>query len=456
VVLHRRAAESCVSSPTGRDSLARGGVGALAGAAASVLLGFIASVVLARGLGPSGKGAYDIALASSAILSLLLGLSLSAGITYTVARRVAFARVLLPRFALIAGVQGLSAIAALTLVLATPLRDVVLPPELGQAAILPIGLLVGFVGLSSLARAALMGLQRVVSANARDVAGRIVTVTLLLAAATIITGSSHQPAAIAMLWATVAGTAAGAALQIRGVIRATEPSTQRIVLRPALGYALPAHLGNVVQFLNYRLDQYLVVFFVGTAELGTYALAVTLGQLVWLLSNAGAQVLLPRVASEEGLVAQGVIAARVTRVSVALGLLAAVALALCAGPLIPLIYGASFAPAFAPLLLLLPGIVAFGAVNVLASYVAGRGRPGLNTGVAMLGLLVTLGFDVALIPRFGGAGAAIASSISYSVSTVATVAIATRLGGLTVRELLVPTAADFRDGIRILRSVRSR
>jgi len=445
-----------VSAPAGRDSLARGGLGALAGGTASVVLGFIASVVLARGLGPSGKGAYDIALASAAFLGLLLGLSLTAGITYTVARGVAFARSLLPRFGLIAAIQSLVAIVVLAGVQATPLRDAVLPPELGPTAILPIGFLVGFLGLSSLARAALVGLQRIFSANARDVASRLVMVALLVVVATIVAGGQRQPAAISMLWATVAGAVIGAALQVRGVVSATAPTGERPVFRPALDYALPAYLGNIVQFLNYRLDQYLVVFFVGTAELGTYALAVTLGQLIWLLSNAGAQVLLPRVASDEGSAGQGIVAARITRVGMALGLLAALALALCAGPLIPLIYGTPFAPAFLPLLLLLPGIVAFGAVNVLASYVAGRGRPGLNAAVAALGLVVTLGFDLALIPRFGGAGAAIASSISYSTSAIVTVAIAVRLGGFTVRELLVPTAADFRDGLRILRSVRLR
>jgi len=54
---------------------------------------------------------------------------------------------------------------------------------------------------------------------------------------------------------------------------------------------------NVAQFLNYKLDVFVVGFFAGTASVGRYTLAVSLAQLLWLMSNSVASVLLPKVAA---------------------------------------------------------------------------------------------------------------------------------------------------------------
>ncbi|MHB8959825.1 MAG: hypothetical protein ACYDAN_09385 [Candidatus Limnocylindrales bacterium] len=62
-----------------------------------------------------------------------------------------------------------------------------------------------------------------------------------------------------------------------------------------IGYARPMYIGNLVQFLNYRLDIFREVAFPSLRELGLYALGVTLGQLLWIVSDSAASVLLPRV-----------------------------------------------------------------------------------------------------------------------------------------------------------------
>src|SRR5690606_12604212 len=73
--------------------------------ASNVALGAV-SIVLARALGPSGKGAYDLVLATATLLATLFGLSLPTGVTYIVARGRATARHLVRR---IAGVSVLQA-----------------------------------------------------------------------------------------------------------------------------------------------------------------------------------------------------------------------------------------------------------------------------------------------------------------------------------------------------------
>jgi O-antigen/teichoic acid export membrane protein len=82
--------------------------------------------------------------------------------------------------------------------------------------------------------------------------------------------------------------------------------------------------------------------------------------------------------------------------------------------LIPALLGRSFAGAARPLAFLLPGIVAYAPVTVLVVYLSvRRGKPRLSLFVSVVGMFVTLGSALALIPHYGASGAAIASSIGY-------------------------------------------
>jgi lipopolysaccharide/colanic/teichoic acid biosynthesis glycosyltransferase len=59
---------------------------------------------------------------------------------------------------------------------------------------------------------------------------------------------------------------------------------------------------------------------------------------------------------------------------------------------------------------------------VVTAFLYGRGRPGLSSIAAGIGVVVTLVMDVVLIPRFGAVGAAVASSVAYLTTTATLVA----------------------------------
>lgn len=94
------------------------------------------------------------------------------------------------------------------------------------------------------------------------------------------------------------------------------------------------------------------------------------------------------------------------------------------------------------LLALLPGVVAYIAVKVLAAYLVGVGRLRITVIVSLIGLIATLALDFTLIPRLGAVGAAIASSVSYSLSAVVTVRWTMKVAGLPARAFLVVERAD--------------
>jgi O-antigen/teichoic acid export membrane protein len=222
-------------------------------------------------------------------------------------------------------------------------------------------------------------------------------------------------------------------------------------LKAAGAFALPCYAANTAQFLNYKLDVFVVGFFAGAASVGRYTLAVSLGQLLWLMSGSVASVLLPKVAASSDQNVTIRHTTRVTRLSLWATAVCAVVLAALATQAIPLLYGEAFRPSIMALLWLLPGIVVFTIATVLAAYIAGIGKPQLNLLVSGLSLVVTIALDMALIPKLNIVGAAIASTVSYTVSALLLIVFFMRETDASLREILLPTFEDIKMLLSVVR-----
>jgi O-antigen/teichoic acid export membrane protein len=184
-------------------------------------------------------------------------------------------------------------------------------------------------------------------------------------------------------------------------------------------YSLPSYVANAAQFLSYRVDVFLVNWFWGATAVGLYVLAVNIAELVWLLPSAAATALFPKVAATQTKYRENAeLASRACRFALWLSLSAAIILGVSGYLALPFVYGEAFRESRIPLLLLLPGVVGFSVVTVLAAYIAGMGRPQTNMLVSLVGALITITGDLLLIPRYGIAGAALVSSVSYLLSAL--------------------------------------
>lgn len=429
----------------------------LATSLASVAVGLLGSVVVARALGPAGKGSYDLMLATAGLLVTILGLSLESAISYAVARTQSVAASLVLALGLIALCQAIVGGAVLLVAQSTPLGTALTPEDVGPAAAAPTGLLVGGTLMIAYLRSILLGGGRSTAVNWRDLTGRVVgfaAIVLGVAVASSGVLGAEQPALL-LLW-LAAAVAALMVLVFLAAIRRQIDRHAPLHLGLALRFAAPAYLANLAQFLNYRLDLFLVSFFLGVEQVGLYAAATMFGQLLWLGANAVATLLLPRVARESS---DGHpharSAARLARLVFFASAAGALLLGVAAGSLVPLLLGSDFAASVAPLLLLLPGIVAFAPVKVLAAYVAGAGLPRLFLAVSLSSLAVTIALDLIMIPATGIIGAAAASTASYVTAAVLMVWIFRRTTGIALREVLTPTAEDARTALRAVTSGRS-
>jgi O-antigen/teichoic acid export membrane protein len=225
----------------------------------------------------------------------------------------------------------------------------------------------------------------------------------------------------------------------------------RAALKQSLLYGLALFVGLAVNTLHVRISQFLVEAISGPKELGFYALAVRIAELVWLLDYVVMTASLYRVTSADR--QQAVLASqRTVKLVLIIVLPASLAVFALAPVLIPLLFGNAFSPSILPLWFLLPGIIAFSAARSLAPFVAYQyGKPWFNTASASVAFLINIAANLVLIPRFGISGAALASSISYAVNFILIGWIFVRVSGATLTETFWPSREDFTLVVRFLK-----
>ena len=130
------------------------------------------------------------------------------------------------------------------------------------------------------------------------------------------------------------------------------------------------------------------------------------------------------------------------RLTALLLVLAAFLMGIAAEWLIPLLYGEAYLPSVTPLRLLLPGMISSGLFLVLGGHLLGLKKLRPLLVIACAGLVMNVGLNLWLIPVYGIEGAAVVSSITYTVVFVAVGVLVSRISQVPLRDLLVIKRGD--------------
>jgi len=204
--------------------------------------------------------------------------------------------------------------------------------------------------------------------------------------------------------------------------------TRSLRLGAAIAFGLRAHLSNVITFLNYRVALYLVSFLLDPAAAGRYALAIQLAEVLWMIASAASVVVFPESAAHNSTPAAlqkmvRRIALSVFKITLAGGLLAG-ALSVV---VIPWVFGSDYAGSVLPFVILLPGIITWSYMSVVANSLAGMGCQRVNIQAALLSFALNSGGCLLAIPVLGMQGAALASSIAFTVTAIYTIVMYRRI-----------------------------
>jgi O-antigen/teichoic acid export membrane protein len=327
---------------------------------------------------------------------------------------------------------------AVVLAVATPLfrdnllRDV--EPLLLWLAL--AGSLASIVGL--LARRFLQLSGRLDLYNGLDV-GR----TLLFLGLIVIGGVVLPRQAVGPTVAWLIGEVALAAVALAFLLRQFSPSSDTWRLQPATARELarsgaPIQLGLLGMFVGSEGGVFALNATLPIAAVGIYSVALSVSRLVLQVSIALRTALQPRLLTGEQ--DSAAMTARVTRHGLLWMLFIACALAI-GSPLAPVVFTREFDAVGPTLVLLLPGMVAYGVWQLLAGHLLRIGRRGFLGATAWLFGLASLALQALGAYAFGLPGAAAGLSIAYLLATAVVLVAFVQISGRPAREL-VPVPGD--------------
>lgn len=398
-----------------------------------VILSACSGILMARLLGPTGRGEFAVAILWPSVIAALGTLGIREALTYERARAFYPASILVGAALALATVQSVMLIGL----------GVLLIPWLTHTQSLDVTkaslMFVLFIPSNLLTHYALGLLQGSLEIPVFNALRLIVSVVHL--------------GAVLLLWAlglvTVWNVTLG--LLIANACAALATVTVILVkcgvrwgldfelLRRIFAYGLRNHVGSISSLLNQRVDQMLMAVLITSEKLGWYVVAVNVASLARLPSGAFATLAFPRVAAS-GFAEQRRLTGLYSRLNATATLGVGLLLVLLIPVLVPLVYGQVYTPSILPAEILAVATVFVAIGQAWASSLRGLGQPSEPAKAELLSLVATvLGLALLLVP-LGILGAALTSLIAYVIASAHMFLQLRKLLSVSLRDLLWPVS----------------
>lgn len=409
---------------------------------------FFAGILIARALGPSGKGLFAIITLLPLWIVRFTHLGLGSSFVYFTGREPALAANRLRTVLLYGIVVTIGGVAAL--VIAWPWLSVYLfaneQPDfwlilvaLATAPIQIIGFYLAHVSLA-FERFRVYSIIEFLTAFIQLVSLLAVTMTVGLDLPKSIIANAiglTVPTLLAIfIWRHL----------VFGPVRKTAHHLKEMAV-----YGWKNFLVVLSDFIQYRVDLLILAFFGEIRNIGIYTVAVGLGELLWYIPTSIATALFPRVARDQSDSGEA-LTAKVLRMTLFLVLLMSIALLLISPWFIKFLYGKEFSEAWLPLAILVPGILVLALSRLLSSYWSGRGKPEIPARASAVAAVLNIVLNLLLIPTIGILGAAFASMLSYNATGWWMLYRFRKLTKYSWFDILVIRAEDVREARLIIQS----
>jgi O-antigen/teichoic acid export membrane protein len=408
-------------------------------------IGYLASILLARFLGADGRGLVAVIQTGTSVLAGIGGIGTQHAATYYASRRPRLRAAVLGNGLAQAGLLLVVSVSAALAAMGQLQQHVA--PEYDARIWLLAALLVPTFYLDVLVSNLLSAQGAFALRNRLSVAGRITTAAATVAIVGWL-GWGVAGALVATAPTLLVPTMGGLRLLARNGISLSRP-----VQAASLRYGARIQVGAMLNILNARFDVLLLSAFVPLATVGSYAIAQIVAELVLLFPNAMGYVLRAQVAS--GAARDDSLSAAALRLNGTLVAGCVLGVLVVGPPMILYGFGPDFHSALVPFFILLPGMWFLAAGGLVEDALAGRGRPGLSSILAGVEVVITIGLDLLLIPRYGAVGGAIASVCAYTFYGTASIITVARLDGVRARTLLFANRVELRELVRALRARRA-
>lgn len=377
------------------------------------------TVLVARMLGPEGRGLYAVAAIIGALGVQFGNLGLHASNTYFVAKNPSCARQLMGN-SLVAGFGFGSLISIVLCLVFRSYPDIARIPWILQVLALfsiPLGLT--YLLMQNL----LVGLHRVRPYNLIELVNKAVPTLLLLALILV-----HAVSVPAVFGTTLLALTASCAWILSALRKQGSPRVSLALFQANLSYGMKSYLTCFFGFVVLRTSLLLVQHILGAEQVGYYSIAATMADTIALLTTVIGLILFPKLSAVPDIAAKLALTRRAVAGTVLLLLPLIVVASLLAKPLVKMVFGSAFAPASLSFVLLMPGTFFIGIHTVTVQFLNSVGYPVSVVAVWAFVAVASIGLNLWAIPRYGIAGAAVVSSICYFLACLLVVLLVMRYG----------------------------
>src|SRR5690606_9923303 len=148
--------------------------------------------------------------------------------------------------------------------------------------------------------------------------------------------------------------------------------------------------------------------------------------------------------------------AQLLRLSLLIIGFAALIMAFFSDFLINTMFGHQFEESALILQTLAPGVVILTLFKVMNMDLAGKGKPWVSLKAMIPSLVINIGLNILLVPTKGAFGAAIASTVSYTIAAILFIFFYSRTVKLSIAEVICYKKTDINPIIDVIKKVRKR
>ena len=370
-----------------------------------VAITFATAVVIARVLGPTGRGFYAVAATVGAIGVQFSNLGLQSSNTYYVAKDRALLPALIGNtFAVVfvaCAVTALSGIGFFFWPKMSPVHGTLL---LVALASVPVGL------AYLLTQGLLLGVNEVRAYNQIECGGKLLALVLICIFALVHRGTVEL--FFGMTLSSVMLSFAWALLRLRR-ISPEVPVPSLAVFRQSIGIGIKAYMILFFGFLVLRIDLLMVKYMLGATEAGYYSISQVLAENTMMFPVVVGSLLFPKLSAIKEREEKLRLANKAVLATAALTLPAVVIAAFAAAPIISIAFGRNFLPAVSPFAWLMPGTYFLGIETVMVQLLNSEGFPPIIVAAWIADTIVNIALNFWAIPRYGITGASVVSSVCY-------------------------------------------
>lgn len=366
-----------------------------------ILIGIVNTIILNRGLGPANKGQYAYILLIATTLSMILEAGFATGISYKSGKKSNQNPGQWKTFSICISVLWFIVSITFVFIMAKVFTD--------SLQYLLIAGIFFFQISSKYILGNFLGTANIRSYNAfRIIPGIIQMAGLLFLVFSSMGLTTNGAIVIYMISVGVN--------YLTSVIFLLPFRWQWIPIKELIGmvkYSFFIYIANMLSFLNYRIDMFIIKLLLPIEYLGWYSVSVFFIEKAKIFANSSSLVnfsykinVMDRANTSFNLRMINTVNLIISLFFIVLGY-----------PLIILLYSTEYAPAYLPVLILAPAIIINGLGKLLSSELSADNIIKFQMFSGLISVVINILLNILLIPVLNITGAAIASLVSYSLNT---------------------------------------